>query len=200
LEAFNDEVVDWWIKHHELPAGIDNFEKSFTAIVQFDISECTNYTFQPMKFNEVAYYQKWNATKLKILQENLELGMKNLNLLTNSSSSPTCAQHSSVIHVKPHKRKPFLEGRGSSTWLNVCFIISKTFWVSKAVKSDQDTFGHAFILLMICTCPGHRANNCTKTTLEKGGDIACAWWEGKLTGVSFKKAICIRWNLSASAK
>jgi len=160
LKAFDDEVAGRWIRHHKFLASIDNFKKLFVMIVQFDISECTNYTFQPMKFNKIVYYQKWNATKLEILQENLELGIKNFNSSCNSSSSPTCAQHSSVTHAKPYKRRPFPEGRGLSTRSNTC---------------------------LICARPRHRANNCTKTMLEKGGNIACAWQEGKLARSFLKR-------------
>jgi hypothetical protein len=170
LEAFDDEVAGRWIRHHEFLASIDDFEKSFPAIVRFDISERIHYTFRPMKFNEIAYYQKWNATKLEILQENLELGMKNLSSSSsNASSGPFRAQHGSVTRSKPYERQPFPEGRGSSTGSNVC---------------------------LICARPGHRANNCTKSMLEKGGDTTCAWREGKLTGISSKRAICVGWNLS----
>jgi hypothetical protein len=168
-EAFDDEVAGRWIRHHEFLASVDDFEKSFAAIIRFDISERTNYTFRPMKFNDVAYYQKWNTTKLEILQENLELGMQNLNSSSNSSSGPIRAQHSTAARAKPYERQPFPEGRGSSARSNVC---------------------------LICACPGHRANSCTKTTLEKGGDVACAWREGKLAGINSKKAICVGWNLS----
>jgi hypothetical protein len=148
LEAFDNEVAGQWIKHHKFLASIDDFERLFVAIIWFDISEHTNYTFWPMKFNKVVYYQKWNANKLEILQENLELGMKNLNSSSNSCSGLTCAQHSSVTHTKLYERQPFSEGRGSSTQSNVC---------------------------LICAHPGHRAKNCTKTMLEKGGNITCAW-------------------------
>ena len=168
FEAFDDEVASRWTRHHEFLTSIDEFEKSFLAILRFDTSERVSYTFRPMKFNEVAYYQKWNAIKLEILQENLELGMKNL---TSSSSSggPTRVPHSSTVRSKPYERQPFPEGRGSNSGSNVC---------------------------LICARPGHRANNCSKTTLEKGGDITCTWRDGKLTGIGSRKAICVGWNLS----
>lgn len=169
LEAFDDEAAGRWIRHHEFLASIDDFEKSFPAIIRFDTGERINYTFRPMKFNEVAYYQKWNSTKLEILQENLELGMKNLSSLSsNSSGGPIRAQHSSITRTKPYERQPFPEGRGSNPGSSVC---------------------------LICARPGHRANNCTKTTLEKGGDTFCTWRDGKLNGCSSKKAICVGWNI-----
>ena len=59
----------------EFLASIENFSKKIPAIIRFDTSESTNYTFCPMKLNEIAYYQKWNLTKLEILQENIELSV-----------------------------------------------------------------------------------------------------------------------------
>jgi hypothetical protein len=170
LEAFDEQAVHRWIEHHDFLGSIDDFQKNFPTIIQFDVSERTNYTFRPMKFNEVAYYQKWNTTKLEILHESLELGLKTLSSLSsNPSGGPTRVQHTSAPRAKPYERQPFLEGRGSNLGSSVC---------------------------LICARPGHRANNCPKTMLEKGGDTTCAWRDGKLVGISSKKTICVGWNLT----
>ena len=154
-------------------SGLEILEVRTYLPHHINTNECINYTFHPMKFNEITYYQKWNSTKLEILQENLELGMKNLSSLSsNSSCGPIHTQHSSIVQ-KPYERQPFPEGRGLNPGSSIC---------------------------LICARPGHRANNCTKMTLEKGGDTFCAWRDGKLTSCSSKKVFCVRWNFYGPGK
>jgi hypothetical protein len=168
-EAYEDDIAAHWIQHHRFLTSIDNFEKNFPAILKFDVAERTSYTFRPMNFNQDAYSNRWSLITMETLKESVESSLKILT--TTPTSGPTRNSYSSGPRTKPYddsRKQPFSEGRSSKTGGTTC---------------------------LICARAGHRAGECTKTTLENGKPVTATFSNNSIISMGTRKLHCFSWNM-----
>lgn len=167
-QIYSPALAARWSDHYNFLASTDDFKTSYPWILRFDIAERTAYTFRPMKFDLVAYSQRFTQMKVTVMMEGFKASTESTNTggpIRNSNSNA-------------HQKKPY--GDESRT--------------SKPFPSGGDPKSEGSVCL-ICAKSGHKAPSCKTTgNLPNGRPLYAKYHGGSIVVVASGRVICFTFN------